>query len=58
MIGRYSGGGTSGRSGEGVGITGGGYTSGWERGRDPRILHEYAQFGITVSGVDDLTVPL
>ena len=36
----------------GVGITGGGYTSGWDRGRGPRILPEYAQLGTTVSGVE------
>ena len=37
---------------EGVGITCGGYTSGWERGQDQRILPEYAQFGSTLSAVE------
>ena len=52
MVGPYRGKGTRDRCLEGVGITGGGYTSGWERGRDPGILPEYAQFGTTVSGVE------
>ena len=36
----------------GVGITGGGQTSGFDRGRAPRILPEYAQLVTTVSGVE------
>ena len=41
MVGPYRGEDTGGRCGCGVGMTGGGYTSGCERGRDPRILPEY-----------------
>ena len=52
MVGPYGGEGKRGRCGAGVGITGGGYTSGWECGRDPRSLPEYAHFGITVSVVE------
>ena len=35
-----------------MGITGAGYTSGWDCGRDPRIVPEHAQFGTTESGVE------
>ena len=52
MVGPYHDGGACGRCLEGVGITGGGYTHVWERGRDPRILPEYGLFGLTVSGVE------
>ena len=37
---------------EGVGMTGGGYSSVWERGRGSRILPEHATFGATVSGAE------
>ena len=52
MVGSYRGEGTSGRCVWGVGITGGGYTSRCDCGRDPRILPEYAQLVMTVSGVE------
>ena len=52
MVGPYCGEGTRERWEWGVGITGGGYTSGCDRGPDPRILPEYAQLGTTVSGVE------
>ena len=52
MVEPYRGEGTIGRYVWGVSITGGGYTSGCDRGRDPRILPEYAQLGMTVSGVE------
>ena len=52
MVGPYRGEGTRGRFERGVGITGGSYTSGWDRGQDPRILFEYAHLGTTVSGVE------
>ena len=51
-VGPYRGEGTCGRCGKGVGITGGRYTSDWDRGRDPRILQEHAQFGTAVLGVE------
>ena len=52
MVGPYRGEGARGRCVEGVGITGGGYTKGWERVRDPRIIPKYAQIEITVSSVE------
>ena len=52
MVGPYRDEGARGRCVEGVGMNGGGYTSGWERVRGPRILPEYAQLGTTVSGVE------
>ena len=51
MVGRYRTI-TRGRCVEGVGLAGGGYTSGWERCRDPLTFPEYASFGTTVSGVE------
>ena len=44
--------GTCGRCVCGVAITDGAYTIGCDRGRDPRILPEYAQLGMTVSCMD------
>ena len=52
MVGPYRVEGARGRCVEGVGVTGGGYTSGWERGRGPRTLPKYALFGTTVSVVE------
>ena len=47
MVGPYRGEVKCGRCEERAGITGGGYTSGWDRGRDPRIPPECDQFGTT-----------
>ena len=43
---------TGGRCACGVGITGGGHTSAWDRGRGPPILPEYAQLGTIFSVVE------
>ena len=52
MVESYRSEGTLGRCERVVGITVGGCTSGRDRGRDPRILPEYAQFVTVVSDVE------
>ena len=52
MVGPYRGEDTGGLFVCGVGITVGGYTNGWDRGRGPQIFPEYAPLGTTVSGVE------
>ena len=52
MVRPYRSEGTRGRCEWGVGITGGGYTSGCDRSRDPRILPEDVQLGTNISGVE------